>query len=52
MPASPVNMLDTLRPNKITLLGKDLVAWYNVASQSWEVAEDRCPHRYPITFDE
>eukprot|EP00967_Tisochrysis_lutea_P061112 scaffold78273_cov15-Tisochrysis_lutea.AAC.1 len=45
MPASPVNMLDTEKPNKITLLGKDLVAWFNSrGSQSWEVVEDRCPH--------
>jgi len=47
MPASPVNMLDTEKPNKITLLGKDLVAWFNSrGSQSWEVVEDRCPHRF------
>ncbi|KAF5843468.1 hypothetical protein DUNSADRAFT_15763 [Dunaliella salina] len=46
MPASPTNMLDTAKPNKITLLGKDLVAWFDAPSQSWEVVEDRCPHRF------
>ncbi|KAF5843469.1 Rieske [2Fe-2S] iron-sulfur domain-containing protein, partial [Dunaliella salina] len=46
IPASPVNMLEKTKPNKVTLLGKDLVAWFDSAHQSWEVVEDRCPHRF------
>jgi len=38
-------MLDPAKPNKLTILGKDLVAWFNTSAQQWEVLEDRCPHR-------
>ncbi|VEP11781.1 Ring-hydroxylating dioxygenase, large terminal subunit [Hyella patelloides LEGE 07179] len=37
--------LDRAKPNKFTLLGIDLVIWWETATQSWRAFEDRCPHR-------
>ena len=44
----PTHYLDDLskeNPNKFTLLGIDLVIWWDKASKSWSAFEDRCPHR-------
>lgn len=43
-PLAVIEDLDPGRPNKLVLLGEDLVAWKDGESQ-WRVFEDRCPHR-------
>jgi phenylpropionate dioxygenase-like ring-hydroxylating dioxygenase large terminal subunit len=44
-PVSPLQDLDRHRPNKITLLGKDFVVWYNQPLDKWTAFADSCPHR-------
>jgi phenylpropionate dioxygenase-like ring-hydroxylating dioxygenase large terminal subunit len=44
-PVVPVQDLDRRRPNKITLLGKDFVVWYNQPLDTWTAFADICPHR-------
>lgn len=44
----PIFYLEDLkrdRPNTFTLLGQDLVIWWDKSAQSWRVFIDRCPHR-------
>ena len=36
--------LDTKRPNKVQLLGKNIVVW-QAPDGSWSALEDLCPHR-------
>ena len=33
------------RPNRFTLLERDLVLWWDVAATEWRAFEDVCPHR-------
>jgi phenylpropionate dioxygenase-like ring-hydroxylating dioxygenase large terminal subunit len=44
-PVIPLQDLDRQRPNKITLLGKDFVVWYNQPLDTWTAFADSCPHR-------
>jgi len=44
-PIHYVEDLDQTRPNRFTLLGQDLVIWWDPQQQSWHVFPDRCPHR-------
>ena len=37
--------LDQRRPNAFTLLGDDLVLWWEASSQQWRAFADVCPHR-------
>ena len=37
--------LDRSQPNPFTLLGQDLVIWWDAKNQSWQAFEDKCPHR-------
>jgi phenylpropionate dioxygenase-like ring-hydroxylating dioxygenase large terminal subunit len=37
--------LDPSKPNTFTLLGRDLVIWWDKQGESWRVFEDKCPHR-------
>ncbi|MGI0493444.1 Rieske 2Fe-2S domain-containing protein [Alkalinema pantanalense CENA528] len=37
--------LDKTKPTPFTLLGMDLVLWWDGWSQSWRAFADRCPHR-------
>jgi phenylpropionate dioxygenase-like ring-hydroxylating dioxygenase large terminal subunit len=37
--------LDPAQPNKFTLLGQDLVIWWDQAGKSWRAMADQCPHR-------
>ncbi len=37
--------LDQETPNSFTLLGVDLVIWWDSASDSWRAFEDKCHHR-------
>lgn len=44
-PVYYISDLDQTKPNKFTLLGIDLVIWWDNATQSWSAFEDKCPHR-------
>lgn len=37
--------LDKTKPTSFTLLGQDLVIWWDSNTQSWSALEDKCPHR-------
>lgn len=37
--------LDKTKPTPFTLLGMDLVLWWDKTAQSWRAFADRCPHR-------
>ena len=44
----PIYFVDDLNKDKLskfTLLEQDLVIWWDKSSQSWQVFQDRCPHR-------
>ena len=40
-----VRDLDRTGPTRFTLLGRDLVIWWDRHGEAWRVFEDRCPHR-------
>eukprot|EP01018_Ginkgo_biloba_P032828 Gb_35365 [translate_table: standard] len=42
---APVDDLDKRIPYAFTILGISLVVWWDKTSQSWQVFEDKCPHR-------
>ncbi len=44
-PVHYVQDLDKSVPTKFTLLGQDLVIWWDANTESWSVLEDKCPHR-------
>lgn len=44
-PVFYLNDLDPDRPTKFTLLGQDLVIWWDRTTQTWSALEDKCPHR-------
>lgn len=37
--------LDKSKPTPFTLLGSDLVIWWDKTASCWRVFEDKCPHR-------
>jgi phenylpropionate dioxygenase-like ring-hydroxylating dioxygenase large terminal subunit len=37
--------LDPHQPSAFTLMGRDLVIWWEPSSSTWRAMEDRCPHR-------
>ncbi|MEB3292422.1 MAG: Rieske 2Fe-2S domain-containing protein [Synechococcales bacterium] len=37
--------LDRSQPNAFTLLGEDLVIWWDRTEQTWRAFADQCPHR-------
>ncbi|MEA5550531.1 Rieske 2Fe-2S domain-containing protein [Anabaena cylindrica UHCC 0172] len=37
--------LDKTQPTPFTLLGKDIVIWWDKQTQSWQTFIDQCPHR-------
>ena len=44
----PIYFIDDLDKNKLsrfTLLETDLVIWWDKSAQTWQVFEDKCPHR-------
>lgn len=43
-PVYYVEDLDKTKPNKFTLLGQDIVLWWDQAG-CWRAFEDQCPHR-------
>lgn len=44
-PVAYVNDLDKAQPYPFTLLGRDIVIWWDLQQQTWTVFDDRCPHR-------
>lgn len=44
-PVAPLNAIDPAKPYPITMLGHNYVVWYNKQQGSWQLMEDRCPHR-------
>jgi phenylpropionate dioxygenase-like ring-hydroxylating dioxygenase large terminal subunit len=44
-PVYYVQDLDQSKPNKFTLLDRDLVIWWDKQTGSWKAFEDQCPHR-------
>jgi phenylpropionate dioxygenase-like ring-hydroxylating dioxygenase large terminal subunit len=44
-PVHYVNDLDKSQPTSFTLLGRDIVIWWDKNTSSWRVFDDKCPHR-------
>jgi len=44
-PVAVADMIDPTKPHPVTLLGTDLVVWYDSVAKKWNVFEDKCPHR-------
>ncbi len=44
-PVYYVTDLDKAKPNKFTLLGQDLVLWWDSHAACWRAFADQCPHR-------
>jgi phenylpropionate dioxygenase-like ring-hydroxylating dioxygenase large terminal subunit len=44
-PIYEIENLDRRTPTPFTLLGQDLVIWWEPTTQQWRVVEDKCPHR-------
>lgn len=44
-PVAYVDDLEQTQPHPFTLLGQDLVIWWDIHQAAWTVFEDRCPHR-------
>ncbi len=44
-PVAYLQDLDPLRPNPFTLLGQDLVLWWDAEVSQWRAFADICPHR-------
>lgn len=45
-PLHYVEDLDKSKPTPFTLLGRDLVIWWDVKAEDWRVFDDKCPHRF------
>lgn len=44
-PVHYVEDLDKKQPNTFTLLGQNLVIWWDQQGETWRVFKDQCPHR-------
>jgi phenylpropionate dioxygenase-like ring-hydroxylating dioxygenase large terminal subunit len=44
-PIAYVEDLDISQPTRFTLLDQDLVIWWDPRGATWQVFEDKCPHR-------
>ena len=44
-PVAHLHDLDPLRPTPFTLLGQDLVLWWDRQAEQWRAFADVCPHR-------
>ena len=44
-PVHYVEDLDKTKPTRFTLLGQDVVIWWEPKVQAWRVLADQCPHR-------
>ncbi len=45
LPVHYVEDLDRQRPTRFTLLGRDVVIWWDPVGEAWRVFWDQCPHR-------
>lgn len=44
-PLAYLEDLDKKKPTRFTLLGEDLVIWWEESTDQWRVYRDQCPHR-------
>ncbi|HEY9888682.1 MAG TPA: Rieske 2Fe-2S domain-containing protein, partial [Candidatus Obscuribacterales bacterium] len=44
-PVHYIDDLDQTRPTRFTLLGQDIVIWWEPIAATWRVFVDQCPHR-------
>lgn len=44
-PVHYIEDLDKARPTRFTLLGQDVVIWWEPQTEAWRVLADQCPHR-------
>ncbi|MBT9312405.1 aromatic ring-hydroxylating dioxygenase subunit alpha [Leptothoe kymatousa] len=44
-PVHYVEDLDKAKPTRFTLLGQDVVIWWEPTAKTWRVLADQCPHR-------
>ncbi|MBH8555106.1 Rieske 2Fe-2S domain-containing protein [Nostocaceae cyanobacterium CENA357] len=44
-PVHYVEDLDKSKPTPLTVLGKDIVIWWDRQAKSWKIFLDQCPHR-------
>jgi len=44
-PVAVADMIDKEKPHKVELLGTSLVVWFDSKNETWNVFEDKCPHR-------
>ncbi|OAE27387.1 hypothetical protein AXG93_2015s1140 [Marchantia polymorpha subsp. ruderalis] len=44
-PVAVVKHMDKLQPRAETILGRDLVIWWDRNANRWQVFDDACPHR-------
>jgi len=44
-PVHYIQDLSKTEPTKFTLLGQDLVIWWDATAETWRAFEDQCPHR-------
>ena len=44
-PVAYLRDLDPTRPQRFTVLERDLVLWWDAATGSWRAFDDVCPHR-------
>lgn len=44
-PAAPEYDLDKRVPHAFTVMGLDIVVWWDKRNQTWQVFDDSCPHR-------
>ena len=44
-PVLSLEMLHKDKPNAVTILGRQLVVWWDQPQAQWVVMEDSCPHR-------
>ncbi|MEB3179269.1 MAG: Rieske 2Fe-2S domain-containing protein, partial [Nostocaceae cyanobacterium] len=44
-PVFYVEDLDKSKPTAFTLLGRDIVIWWDIQAECWRAFDDQCPHR-------
>jgi phenylpropionate dioxygenase-like ring-hydroxylating dioxygenase large terminal subunit len=44
-PVFYVEDLDKAKPTPFTLLGRDIVIWWDIKAECWRAFDDKCPHR-------
>ncbi|MCO5569373.1 hypothetical protein L7F22_023085 [Adiantum nelumboides] len=44
-PVAVIDNLDKRIPTAVTIMGRDIVVWWDRNGERWQVWEDKCPHR-------